>query len=68
MTQKQFNARIGRTLRKAVHEQIEHLQRKLARLSALARGDAELVKVERSGYVIKRVRVKPTTYYRVVPS
>lgn len=68
MTQKQFNTRIGRSLRKAVHEQIEHLQRRLERLSLLARGEAELVEVKRRGYTIKRTHVKPTVYYRVVAS
>lgn len=70
MTQKQFDKKVGATLRKglrkAVDEQIEALQRKLERLSMVARGTAEYVEVNRKGYTIKRTRVRPTTYYRMV--
>lgn len=65
MTQKQFDRIVGKTMRSAVHEQIENLKRRLDMLTAVSRGTAEFVEVNRRGYTIKKVRVKPTTYYRI---
>lgn len=51
-------SQLARSLSKAMRDELVALKRRIARLQAVERGDAKIVKIWRNGYTVRRHTVR----------